>query len=155
MAVYDLPMVDGIVQGRTCGECQACCVVVGVHELAKDVWQQCKHQCDKGCAIYSERPESCRRYVCLWRAELLRGEENRPDKLGVICDWSSYADEGDVVTVWEVVDGAMEKEAVQQLLSRLVNNDKLLLILRRFNSSQIQLNGTAERMRAVQQIVML
>lgn len=38
-----------------------------VHELSKPANTWCTH-CDEnqGCAIYAERPESCRVYECLW-----------------------------------------------------------------------------------------
>lgn len=44
-----------------------CCKLLGIGELEKprDIW--CTH-CDigKGCKIYSERPESCKVFRCLW-----------------------------------------------------------------------------------------
>lgn len=50
-----------------CGDCTYCCKVMKVQELNKAANTWCIH-CNKGqgCAIYKERPESCRVYECLW-----------------------------------------------------------------------------------------
>jgi len=73
---------------RRCRQCDACCSVVAVEEIAKPEQERCQHQGQHGkpgCAIYDERPESCRAWSCGW----LQGFGNandRPDKLGVIFD---------------------------------------------------------------------
>ena len=84
-----LPL-NTVVNYRSCGSCQACCTVVGVQELHKPHWTRCAHQCEVGCAIYEDRPRTCRGYSCLWAAGLLQGEEERrPDRLGIILDLRS------------------------------------------------------------------
>lgn len=99
-------------ESRACGECRACCYVLGIKELVpeKPAYQHCTHECDKGCAIYEKRPEPCAGYYCLWLMEgkedlvaevtghlklpakgvpqLLR-EEERPDKIGIIFEASA------------------------------------------------------------------
>lgn len=63
---------------RTCGECQLCCTLAPVHEIEKLPFQRCKHLCDSGCSIYSERPKSCRVWSCAWLlTDMLIAE--RPD----------------------------------------------------------------------------
>ena len=41
---------------RECGDCQACCELVGVQELGKPYASRCAHQCSTGCAIYALVP---------------------------------------------------------------------------------------------------
>ena len=70
---------------RRCGGCRACCSTNGIVELDKPPRRKCPHECSKGCAIYAERPQSCRDYACLWL--LGHGEDwERPDKIGVLVE---------------------------------------------------------------------
>jgi hypothetical protein len=63
-----------------------CCRMMGVAELAKlpGVW--CTHARKRdGCAIYEERPGSCRSFSCVWLASTIAPDELRPDKIhGVV-----------------------------------------------------------------------
>lgn len=68
---------------RACGECRACCTTCAVHEIDKPVNTPCQHLCERGCAIYESRPNSCRIYDCAW----LQGyfsEKQRPDQCGIV-----------------------------------------------------------------------
>ncbi len=78
-----LPLVT---QDRTCGPCTACCTTHAVYEIRKPAGQQCRHTCDQGCAIYADRPESCRTFECLWlMGRVIEGDERRrPDRLGLV-----------------------------------------------------------------------
>lgn len=70
-------------KNRSCGECQACCTMMGIQELGKQEYLRCHHQCEQGCAVYTDRPKSCADFVCFW----LLGESypsDRPDKSGLI-----------------------------------------------------------------------
>ncbi len=50
-----------------CGTCTYCCHVMKVKELNKPANTSCTHCVeDSGCAIYNDRPNSCREYECLW-----------------------------------------------------------------------------------------
>ena len=49
--------LNTIVNFRSCGDCQACCTVVGVQELSKPHWTRCRHQCGVGCAITKSAPD--------------------------------------------------------------------------------------------------
>lgn len=89
---------------RTCGQCTACCTVLGIRELEKPAFQCCPNLAGagKGCGIYGGRPTSCRVYRCEWldgaRARApgqrkspaaiagLTARRDRPDRLGVIFD---------------------------------------------------------------------
>tara|TARA_B100001094_G_scaffold300432_1_gene325861 strand:- start:597 stop:1202 length:606 start_codon:yes stop_codon:yes gene_type:complete len=79
---------------RECGECKVCCVTHGVPELGKSAFAFCENLAANavvtteqrgGCSMYGERPESCRKYECVW----LQGWADdgcRPDKLGAVVE---------------------------------------------------------------------
>jgi hypothetical protein len=110
--------------GQPCDECQACCTVMGVHDegrFEKPNYERCIHQCNTGCAIYEDRPPSCRHFYCMWKTahhvnvyRRLRNINYRPDRCGLIFDYDPMLD---VVKVWEVKPGA----------SRWQHNKKLIL----------------------------
>lgn len=100
-----------IAGNRTCGECQACCEVLGVKELEKPHLTPCKHQCPTGCAIYSLRPKTCQIYECLWLSGNLKDEDVRPDLIGIIFDAPSEVSRiENMVVAREVWEGAFESE---------------------------------------------
>lgn len=69
---------------RACGKCAECCTVMGVDELDKPMWTRCLHLAGvRGCSIYDERPEGCRKFDCLWRFGL-GSNRSRPDKCGIV-----------------------------------------------------------------------
>jgi hypothetical protein len=69
-----------------CGECRACCTALGVQELSRGNYERCEHICEAGCAIYAERPDSCRIFSCWWKLGEMGDERRRPDRLGVILE---------------------------------------------------------------------
>lgn len=74
-----------LVDGRKCGECTACCTVMGIKDIGKPYYVSCEHLKACGCGIYPDRPQACREFVCVW----LHGcpvmtEEDRPDKSGYL-----------------------------------------------------------------------
>ena len=77
---------DGPVPGRECGACDACCVVfeIQVPSIAKPAGVPCKHLTKTGCAIYEERPEMCRHWLCGWRLIAGLPENWRPDLSGIL-----------------------------------------------------------------------
>ena len=70
---------------RTCGDCTACCKILGVEELDKPAGTQCVH-CDpgKGCKIYEQRPATCREFACTWLQHGNLPDELRPDRCHVV-----------------------------------------------------------------------
>lgn len=109
-----------VIQPRSCGECRACCTVLGVRELEKPNYQRCDHECAKGCAIYASRPQTCRDYYCMWAQGLIEGDERRrPDKLGVVFDLNVTLD-GSFVRAWEVWPGARQNSAAHYLLEKTI-----------------------------------
>jgi hypothetical protein len=152
--------LNTIVSFRPCNECQACCTVVGVKEFDKPSWTHCQHQCDIGCAIYEERPPTCRGYHCLYSLGLLDGDERRrPDNLGVIFDLRT---ENEIITgerlrgepytiqVWEIWKGALTESSVQWIINRL--KERFVVALRPVGSDhEVQMiNRVAERQMAWQ-----
>lgn len=70
---------------RSCGDCTACCMVLGVKPIEKPAFQACSHQGKGGCGIYATRPTPCRVYRCAW-LDGMGQRKHRPDRLGVIVD---------------------------------------------------------------------
>ncbi len=103
---------------RDCGDCQACCEVVGVASLGKKENQKCEHQCVIGCAIYDQRPDECQKYNCAWRLGFIDGPRYRPDKFGVLFDLREKEGVG-LFTAWEVRAGAFKETAVEYLIKHL------------------------------------
>jgi hypothetical protein len=104
---------------RQCGTCQACCQAIGVHELDKPAGARCPNQCERGCAIYESRPESCRTFQCLWH-EGNFGAEHRPDKLGIVFAtmWNPRI-RRELITAYETRPGAFEEPEAEKLILRL------------------------------------
>jgi hypothetical protein len=68
---------------RQCGDCQLCCKLLPVQELAKGAGQRCKHQRHhKGCAVYHRRgmPAACSLWNCRWLVNDDTADLSRPDR---------------------------------------------------------------------------
>ncbi|USN98833.1 MAG: hypothetical protein H6810_11840 [Phycisphaeraceae bacterium] len=113
-------------QGRDCGTCRACCTVFDVPDVDKPRNVLCPHAdrtgSDLGCTIYTDRPDVCRAFECAWK-QGLAGENDRPDKLGVLFYLIPLNDRRPGLGVVETTPGAFERKPVQQLL-RLFNGRK-------------------------------
>jgi hypothetical protein len=78
---------DAAASDRSCGACQACCVVYHIDGLEQESprWVPCHKLCDAGCGIYTDRPDGCRTFRCAWLGGW--GEDDqRPDRLGVLIE---------------------------------------------------------------------
>ena len=56
---------------RKCDGCTLCCTITRVPEINKAEYTSCpflheKNSGCKGCSIYKDRPDSCRKYECAW-----------------------------------------------------------------------------------------
>jgi uncharacterized protein len=110
---------------RDCGNCRACCTVLGVSELAKPRDCACPHaKKDKGCTLFgkADRPKSCTDYRCFWLDGLFE-RRDRPDRLGLIfddrepiLDWLEKECGFRVVVVREVSPGANRSKRARALL---------------------------------------
>jgi hypothetical protein len=111
-----------------CGECTACCTVMGVEELGKPFHQTCKHVCANGCAIYQDRPASCRVWECSWRSGWISGgEKMRPDRLGVMFEWRIIGGNSFLIA-YEVWPGALELLQVKRVLDHYQGNEVVVCV---------------------------
>jgi hypothetical protein len=119
----EIAILDREENGRSCGECTACCTTHGVAELKKTLFTKCQHVCKSGCAIYSQRPQSCRDFMCSWRspmwADMWHLTNNcRPDKLGLVfgmCELSG----GYLIEAHEVWKDARHGRRADTILHRV------------------------------------
>jgi hypothetical protein len=77
--------VPSLAPGKSCGSCTKCCTVMGVPELTKRAGNECVHVgVGRGCTIYSERPLSCRKFICGWLLDPYMGPDLKPDKCHIV-----------------------------------------------------------------------
>ena len=72
---------------RACGSCNVCCVALTINDVAlqKPEGYRCRNtQADHGCAIYADRPRTCRDFDCGWRLLKWVKQTMRPDRSGVL-----------------------------------------------------------------------
>jgi Fe-S-cluster containining protein len=80
-------MEPDLLPGRSCGECNVCCVALTIDDpaLQKPQGYRCRNSLpDHGCAIYNDRPQTCRTFFCGWRQFKWVKEKLRPDRSGVL-----------------------------------------------------------------------
>lgn len=80
-----------------CADCTGCCIVFSVEEVGKAFGEPCRHigktLFGVGCTIYENRPDACRKYVCLYldsqrRMDVPSMPENmRPNVSKVVLGW--------------------------------------------------------------------
>src|SRR5258706_966131 len=69
-----------VAASRACGTCTMCCKTMRVPEFEKPVDKWCAHCIKgKGCAIYEERPVSCREFLCVYLLDGTLAEHWKPD----------------------------------------------------------------------------
>ena len=72
---------------RQCGDCSLCCKVLGIPELHKPKDSWCPNfTAGIGCRIYTERPPSCRSFVCRWLSDPAMGPEWKPSACKMVVD---------------------------------------------------------------------
>jgi hypothetical protein len=72
---------------RRCGDCQLCCRLLPTAEIAKPANERCPHQRHGvGCAIYADRPLSCRLWSCGWLTQEDAASLPRPDRAHYVID---------------------------------------------------------------------
>lgn len=82
---------------RSCGDCTLCCTSI-LKSSDSLTNAKCEHVCMTGCAIYTNRPDACASYTCGWLDGLLK-EEHRPDKTGIVFEYSILRGTGGEVGV--------------------------------------------------------
>jgi hypothetical protein len=74
--------------GKSCGSCTACCKIPAVDALQKPGGVYCSHcAIGRGCKIYPERPDECRKFMCGWLINPHLGADLKPDKCHVVLVW--------------------------------------------------------------------
>lgn len=122
-------MPEGSLPIRTCGtgpnRCTACCKTHPIDPndgfLKKPgIWcTLCKK--GGGCTVYGQdsRPPICTTFRCDW----LKGEgdvEHRPDKTRVILEQQTDTLGGDVLVMWEVAEGALQRPYAVAILDAAI-----------------------------------
>lgn len=64
---------------RSCGTCTLCCRLPEIEAFSKPADAWCVNcAAGQGCAIYEDRPQLCRDFLCLWMTEKDLGPEWEP-----------------------------------------------------------------------------
>lgn len=118
-----------VIQPNKCGECKACCTVLGVHELSKPEFQKCQHLTGSGCGVYKDRPNSCKDYACLWLVSDDNIDILRPDQIGVILEVIESEERNEVnLVVREVWNNSFYTELAQLWVKVVVKNFDIDLV---------------------------
>jgi hypothetical protein len=103
-------------------------MVMAVQEIQKPSRTVCAHQCEEGCAIYKNRPESCKGFVCSW----LKGkfyEGDRPDRIGVMFyEIGGTHYDSLLLACDEIVPGAIENDPHVKALLELEARTRLVML---------------------------
>jgi hypothetical protein len=82
---WNAALAPPIVPGKSCGSCTKCCKVMSISELKKPAFTECVHvAAGLGCKIYSERPRSCRQFICGWLLDPGMGPDLKPENCHVV-----------------------------------------------------------------------
>lgn len=112
---------------KPCGGCTACCTILGVGAVNKGHYTPCKHICQQGCSIYSDRPLVCVEWECAWKSGWIDGDERRrPDRLGLMFEFRVLGGRH-FLWCYEVWPDAFKEAKVSYLLARLKNKETLVL----------------------------
>lgn len=79
--------MEPLVPGRECGSCNVCCVSLTIDDpvMFKPQGYRCRNaRPDNSCAIYTDRPGTCRTFFCGWRQLRWVKDGLRPDTSGVL-----------------------------------------------------------------------
>ncbi|WP_312991004.1 hypothetical protein [Rhizobium populisoli] len=63
---------------RSCGSCTLCCRLPEIDALSKPADTWCMHCTGQSCAIYADRPQLCRDFLCLWMTNPALADTWRP-----------------------------------------------------------------------------
>ena len=124
-----------------CQDCTGCCVVFEVKDVPKAFGEPCKHIGNTlfglGCQIYAERPDACKRYVCLWLDSQRRSdvesfpEHMRPDVSKVVLGWP-WGEDRETLFVYPYPghEDAWRKRPVSLYLQRiLAKGGKVVIVM--------------------------
>ena len=69
-------------QTRECGDCNMCCKLpeINYFKEKKESYKWCNHcEIGVGCKIYSDRPQGCKDFFCMWQTGV---SDLKPNKVG-------------------------------------------------------------------------
>ena len=120
-----LHMTASILDYRGCGECTWCCYFPAIQKYGSPANELCRH-CKNGCEIYTDRPDGCRNFNCLWKRQLQIPEAFRPDRCGVMFELPDYCK----TYVGHVIPGseAHKSAAVQVLIQKILEAGDAVVI---------------------------
>lgn len=110
---------------RSCGECTACCYTHAVGEIHKYEFNNCPDCTSTGCKIYEKRPRACGSYFCAWAVNDIGTYDERPDKVGVVCNtlYTRLTEKDPPsILMMEAWPGALEAEPAQRLMEHILKN---------------------------------
>lgn len=128
-------MTDDLKQetGRSCGPCSMCCKLLPIAALDKPHDQWCAY-CRPGrggCAIYENRPPTCRSFACNWLADPGIGDHWYPLKSKMVVQITGgHDDKYDVFVDVHVDRGAPDAWRTQPYyaeLQRMSSADRTLV----------------------------
>jgi hypothetical protein len=112
---------------RQCGPCNMCCSTHAVPSIDKPRDEQCHHLSKGRCGIYSQRPQECNVFDCLWLQGIVP-KELRPDKVNAVV---SANISGDVITVHILPKhrGAHKKSVLRSWIERVADGGVSVIVL--------------------------
>jgi len=128
-------------QGRKCGRCTTCCTYLRVEELHKPEGAPCWLATKDGCTAYGKRPDSCRKFECLWLMGVGK-ESHRPDRSKLLVYTDQSPKIGEVVVVREIASNGLRGSKAQGLLKEL-KRAKVDLYIHR-NNGTLSIQGSAD-----------
>ncbi len=124
-----------------CQDCTGCCTVFEVKEIEKPFAVPCKYLgatlFGHGCTIYMDRPDACKRYVCLWldsqrRAEFTdrMPEALRPDVSKVVMGWP-WGEDRETLFIYPYPghDDAWRKEPIASHLRMILSRGGKIVVV--------------------------
>lgn len=116
-------MLDGeVLADRDCGGCNVCCVALTIDDpaLQKVQGYRCRNATlDNRCAIYADRPKTCRSFECGWRLLKWVKPGLRPDKSGVLIRFQAGPD-GMGIIVTLLTNAALKAEGLAETVAAAV-----------------------------------
>ncbi len=107
---------ETLVPGRECGTCNVCCIALTINEppLQKAQGIRCKHnKTDNLCAIYENRPDTCRTFFCGFRYLHWIKPTLRPDVSGVLVRMQAEKPDGSGVQKVSPVFMLLNRDALK------------------------------------------
>lgn len=116
---------------RKCGECAACCTVLGIEEIGKPPNAACPNMKSCGtnrCKVHQTPalPSVCSGYLCMWLTGNFTADD-RPDKIGVIFD-GNEVDGYYILSAREVWAGAASSPRAKELIDKLARGTVVIVI---------------------------